>query len=702
MAELMTMREIAGLAQVQRPVVSVWRRRARAGSHPFPTAHERSGNQELFRRDEVVAWLEDTRRGNNPDVRADAASHALLATGGRREAEALSALLTLHQLAGRTLAGLSAPALLDLAEEHDPDDRFLFGELERAGDLSTGDPPTVDLADLARTADDLVEAAWSPSAAHRRLLAARLQLPGSGTAQVALTEPARQFVLGLFGPLARELGRPAVMDATGCAVDVLAGVASALDLPVVVLDGDGPSHRLTVRQLLLAEVPYCPIDRDGGGWSVTGPTAHLVVLPAPERPADGPLPHLDLLDEIALQFDDRQLVLCLAPAATLSDPLAGEALTRRDQLLRDGYVRAIVRLPAGFRPAQAREHSAVWLLGPADQAPPADRRVLVGDLAGATIDGCAGLADDLLAAWQGADGARRRAWAHLHPVLVRDLVSASGSLVPPRTPRVAAPARGGAGWAVDLRATDTAGRLAGYRFEPLPHTAEEVTLAQAVERRWVRVVPGRRLVVDGLPAGNVVVLDADSVRSPGRSPVRSAIPSSVRPGARSGPDPTPEASGAATRLEPGGPDPRPAGERPARGVDRLALLARCDADLTEPGDIVFTVTPTPAAILDVDGGSLVLAPARVLRLRPDAPLAARAVVARINAATTAGWRAWRVAVLPEPDRTNLGEALTDLAAQRARLVAELAALDALTHDLTTAVESRQLRITKENHGPNLG
>ena len=37
---------------------------------------------------------------------------------------------------------------------------------------------------------------------------------------------------------------------------------------------------------------------------------------------------------------------------------------------------------------------------------------------------------------------------------------------------------------------------------------------------------------------------------------------------------------------------------------------------------------------------------------------------------------------------------------KARLGAELARLDALTRDLTTAVETRQLSITKENHGPS--
>lgn len=643
MAELMTMRDIAGLARVQRPVVTVWRRRSRASAHPFPAAQQRRGSQELFLRDDVVSWLEETQRGNNPDVRTDAAAHTVLVAGGSRDAEALSALLTLHHLTGSPLTELTAEELLDLADERDPDDRCLFSELHRAGDLKG----------LARTAEELVEAAWGEVAAHRQLANERLLLPGSGLAQVALTEPARRFVLGLFGPLTRELGQPTVLDPTGCAVDLLAEIAAALELPALVMDGAAPAHRLLRRQLSLADVPYREVERANGDWSVTGPVAHLVALPAPTGPTAPALEHLDLLDEIALQLDDRQLVLCLAPAATLTDPLAGEALARRDQLLRDGLVRAIIRLPAGLRPAQAREHSALWLLGPADPAPIAERRTLVADLGGLTLHQCEGLADDLLAAWQGAEGARRRAWTHLHPVLTSDLVSASGTLVPPAPVRAGAAPRTGADWIVDLRAADTGHRLAGYQFAVGNQPAQEVTVAQAIAQRWLRILSGRRIDLNGLPNGTVPVIGAPN-------------------------------------------------QEPSRTVDRLALLARADVDLTEPGDIVFAVRPAPHALVDADGGSLVLSPARILRIRPGAPLVAQSVAARINAATTTTWRTWTLRTVPEPDRSALGEALADLAAERARLVAELAALDALTHDLTTAVESRQLRITKENHGPHQG
>lgn len=645
MAELMSMRDIAGLAHVQRPVVSVWRRRSRASSRPFPSARERRGSQEFFARDDVVAWLEDTGRGNNPDARADVAAHSLLVDGDAGQAEVLSALLALRHLHGGPLSGLITDALLDLADALDPDDQFLLAELEQVADL-TG---------LAQTAEALVEAAWGEAAAHRRLVEGQLRSPGTGLARAAVTEETQRFLLSLFGPLTRELDDPAVMDPTGCAVDVLPGIATALGSSALVMDGPIPAARLLRRQLLLADVDHRLVERGSGDWSVTGPVAHLVVLPTPDDPDAGPLDQLNLLDEIALQLDDSQLVLCLAPAATLVDPLDGEALTRRDQLLRDGVVRAIVRLPAGLRPAQAPELSGLWLLGTADQTPPADRRTLVADLADTTLRDLDGLADDFVAAWQGPEGARRRAWAHLHPVQTATLLSANTSLVPARAPRIPERDRTGADWVVDLRTADTTGHLADFGLDAADGFPETVTIAQAMERGWLRIIPGRRLDLSGLPPGNVPVVDM----------------------------PTPPAAS-------------------KRTVDRLALLSRHDVALTEPGDIILAVRPQPAAVIDIEGGALVLAPARVLRLRSSAPFVPAQVAARINQATTTGWRTWPLATIAERDREPLGEALAHLAGERARLVAELASLDTLTDDLTTAVESRQLRITKENHGPTQG
>ena len=70
--------DIAQLARVQRPVVSVWRTRSAGSRSPFPPAIATELGQEWFDSTQVVDWLEATGRGNNPDARQDAAAFASL------------------------------------------------------------------------------------------------------------------------------------------------------------------------------------------------------------------------------------------------------------------------------------------------------------------------------------------------------------------------------------------------------------------------------------------------------------------------------------------------------------------------------------------------------------------------------------------------------------------------------------------------
>ncbi len=653
--QLMTMRDIAGLARVQRPVVSMWRRRSHGTAHPFPSPRRTLAGQALFARDDVVTWLEETEHGNNPDVRADAAAHALLeATTRHGSAEALSALLALRKLSGRPLSELDTDELLDLADTFDPDDECLLGEVGRAAEP----------ASLARLADEMAEAAWSVEAAHETLLDQRFRTSWAPIAQAALAPVAHRLVLALTTALARDLGENTrIMDPTGACVDLLAEASAALGAGVLLRDGRGPVHRLVHRQLLLRGIEVARVEPAAGDWSVSGPVVHLVVLPDPDRPAMTESEQLDFLDDIALGMDAGQVAVVLGPAATLTDPLGGEALVRRDQLLREGRVRSIVRLPAGLRPTRAREHLGLWLLAAPDGAAPAERRTSVADLSGDTLTAAAisGLTDDLLASWQGIEGARRRAWASLLHVPTAELVSRSGSLVQRRPARGEASARSGADWVVHLTGADSEAVLAGYQLRVADGVAEQVSLQQALARRWVRVLPGHRLPVDELPAGNVLVIGPDEVGDPGR---------------------------------------------PRRSVDRLVLHSRADVRLTEPGDVVFTTGGRPRAVVDQGGGSLVLTPARVLRVKPGAPLVPVAVAARINQATSSAWRSWQLAVLSGEGARALADALADLAAERRRLAERLARLDRLAADLTTAVESRRITISpvdkEKRHGSTTG
>jgi len=240
------------------------------------------------------------------------------------------------------------------------------------------------------------------------------------------------------------------------------------------------------------------------------------------------------------------------------------------------------------------------------------------------------------------------------------LVSRSDSLVQARRrPGVGVGVeRSGVDWAVALRAADTdLGLLDGVELVAAHGTPAEVTAGEASRRGWLAVLPGNRLPA-ALPPGTVPVIGPAEV----------------------------------------------AGEAPVgvRAVDRLAAMASGDVRFTEPGDLVFTTAGRPRARLDAAGGALVEAPARILRLRPGAPFARPAVLARINAAAAGTpWRSWSFAALPAPEVSALAETLDAVAAARASVLERLRRLDALASDLTTAVETRRLRIERKDHdGPD--
>ena len=645
MTTYFTLGDVASLARVRRPVVSVWRSRSRASDAPFPTAHRGPDGRELFAVDEVLGWLELTGRGNNPDARADAAAHALFTSGSDAAAtgEALSALLTLRHLRGGPLPP-DADAVLDLADEADPDDALLYRELAHAPDLPG----------LVGRVEALVEACWGVPAAHDRVLGARFRVGWASLVEATLADEARGLLADLLVALLRDVPDARLVVPAGGVVDVLPQAIAAQGVPVLLLDGEGPRHRLTRRQLVLADADVHPVGRRAGEWSVQGPVVHLAVL------SDG---ELSPVDEVASQMDDRQVAVVWGPASALTDPLAdAAALALRDDLLRTGRVRAIVRLPQGLAPARPRGHEALWLLGARDDRALGERRTSVADLSHVPLTPAvaAGLVDDLLAASQGDEGARRRAWAHLTHVATSELVSRSGSLVVARRRPSLSEARSGVDWVVALRDADAGlGLLAGLDLAPATGTPVEVTAEEASRRGWLAVLSGHRLP-EGLPAGGVRVLGSAEVAGEATVGVRT--------------------------------------------VDRLAVAGSADVRFTEPGDLVFTTAGRPRALLDTEGGALVEYPARVLRLRPGAPLVRAAVLARINAARPGTpWRAWTFAALPALEVSALGATLDAVAAARASVEERLCRLDALASELTTAVETRRLRIERKvDDGESVG
>ena len=54
---------------------------------------------------------------------------------------------------------------------------------------------------------------------------------------------------------------------------------------------------------------------------------------------------------------------------------------------------------------------------------------------------------------------------------------------------------------------------------------------------------------------------------------------------------------------------------PPRFITLLDFAANYPAGpLTEPGDVVFCTSPRPAAMVDAEGGAVVVFPARILRI----------------------------------------------------------------------------------------
>lgn len=165
---LISLPDLALLTRVQRPVVSMWRTRPSRTGEPFPEPVTNDDGQDLFDASETIDWLEAAGRGNNPQAREDLAAFATLRQAPLRDEAVfagITALLCLRAIAGSLPDG--ADELLDLADEVDPDDTLLYGEIDGLGIRLTG---------LARYASMLASAAYSPAAALEKLLAERFRL----------------------------------------------------------------------------------------------------------------------------------------------------------------------------------------------------------------------------------------------------------------------------------------------------------------------------------------------------------------------------------------------------------------------------------------------------------------------------------------------------------------------------------------------
>lgn len=482
-APTLTLQDIADLAHVRRPVVSMWRSRptVRGQSLPFPEPVEAAGGVERFSRDDIVAWLERTGRGNNHEARLDAPA---LSVPDGVALDDLVTLLCLRVASGQELADTTAQERRALASGIDPRDQFLLNEV-----TSTGTAP-----DATRFVDELAEASYGPAEALARLE---------------------------NGPLGRVIGARTL---TGDAVDLLRTITKACELHLdpegVPLVYTGGSPDLTMS--LATDLPYLVVPENGAESRALRRRAAIRDL---EVRADHPGPSirvlsvighdrdqaLDELDEVVVQLGEADIAIMIGAASVMCDDLRGLDEQKRAQTLRSGCLAMAIRLPRGLWREAHRQALGIWVcVGStsitrplvADLAAVARRELDLGDLA-SDVEGALG-----------AGVARAFRYARPHDL---QLILSTRTVVP-RGVR-----------AVRLGATDPASHLERIHAATLV-TAEAApsldvlaapapgsiilrrrSLGELNELQQVRVRRGNRIdAAHAYAAGTVAVLSADT------------------------------------------------------------------------------------------------------------------------------------------------------------------------------------------------
>ena len=664
----MTLSDVASLAQVQRPVVSMWRKRSSGGPLPFPVSTAQAKGVELFDADDVTAWLQATGRGNNPEARNDVAAFARLSPASaepprdsRQTFVGLTALLALKVITGQALAQSSAAQLLDAADEADPDDVFLYSELEALGSALSG---------LAGFADRLADSAFSAPAAFEKLLAHRFKEGLREQSDTALTDEALRLVGATAMDLASTLdSRLLFVDSTPGGSDVMLSIVEQFgeSQPITLLAADhhGSASRLARRRLAVHGTDSSPVKIDAkGAFAVNGPAVLVAQYPAPGNPASDTSGILNSIENIVLQMDDSQRAVVIAPARVLSDALTGEAGNLRSDLLRSGRVRAIVRLQPGLLRAKPREPQALWVLGPSfADVPIAERWTSVADLSTTplTLDVSQDLISDVVASMGDRSTIRAHSFRFTRLVQTRVLLAGKGSLVN----------------GLPARSSTAAGSAeSALRVEELVRLLSAGTSASAL--------PGVQPAVPGngpLPASIQELLTAGNLKYvKGIRIVETDF--NRQTGSR--------IFGREELMDPH--DAKP------RFITLVHFAAKYPAGrLTEPGDVVFCTSPRPAAMVDAEGGAVVVFPARILRIDRGDPggLVPEVVAADISGRPAAGktWRNWRLRRAPEVHRQPLANALGRLQHEQAEARQRLKRLEEFATLITDGVAGGSLTLT---------
>lgn len=604
-ADLISLPEIAELAGVRRPVVTTWRRR----HVNFPNPVSALRGRQLFDARQIVDWLVDTGRAERATIEPDLRLHLLagLASGasspaalGRRRVldsrelvAVITALICLRHLDDEPLrpAGMSdrhvIDTLRDRAADVDWDDNLLRTEID-------GLPP--EMSWLTGIVDELIEAAWGCAAAYERMLAVRQRFAVPQLYAEAVTPAAARLMAGLSGARehAERYGTIQVADPAAGPGDLLMAVCGELgedaSPAIVAAEADPFLARLARRRLVVHDIPP-------GGWQVrvgselppAATAADVLLMRLPYQPAEtrADVDPFTSVSEVTEALTPGQTAVVFGPA----EPLVGAlppyraAARTRERLLASGRVEAIVALPGGQVPFRPGYQTALWVLR-REEPSPWRGLVLLADISDrALTDRVVETLIWDIATWR-RNGHRPEGHlrAYASQVRISDLVGFRRPLMvrrPIGVREALADARVTITEATDVevaldRLAESRPRVRSglaVREEPLRVTTQSINTL--VRSKHLTLLRGARTAVDDIIAdGQHRVLGAAELT--GDTPIG------------------------------------------VRRIDRGVLVSRYPrAQLTEPGDVVITLTPHLRAYHDEEGFSLVEFPARVLRILPD-------------------------------------------------------------------------------------
>lgn len=665
----MSLADVAHAARVERPVVSMWRKRTNRAGVAFPApVGERDGHPE-FDVAEVADFLRASGLGNNPNATDDVVAFARPAGGlaGEVSADLTTALLTVAARSNELIAALDDEDLADYAADLDPDDLCLRREIEGALPL---------LPELASYVDGLAESAYSPRAALDVVARELARRAGGEHRRVVLGADVTRLVASVATAVARATSVEPLrfVDPTPGDGRLLAAVVDSVpdaSAEFAVLESDCGATRLARRRLLARDVSPELLAVIDGDVALGGPAVVVGALPAAAEPAMSVEQMLDVLGDLTLVMSAEQWGVLLAPSTVLTDKLPDKLVGLRDTVIRDGRLRMAVRLPAGLAVHQGQTHLALWVFGPTPRTvPPGDRGTVVADLSDTELTDSVidELATDAVTSLTSVQFAARIHAFHRSTIIpTTRLLSDSTSLVADATPTTYAAPTGAAERIERLRlAAGSAGE--GWSVYAAPagttSTVATVTLDRAMRSGWVRLVRGHRIAEQDI-----------AVQATGAPVI--------------GPE---ELAGRAAWG--------------ARRIDLLDLAATYPgARLTEPGDVIFATGGQVAAMVDRYGGAVVRSPARILRVRggpPDGVLLPEVIVADLLAqpASARRFESWPVRLVSHDLRGGLQARATALGEAERRLRAQLDAVRGLQAALVDGVVSRSARIAEGSTVPN--